>query len=81
MKKRIPWIEEPGGLQSLEWQRIGLDCAHSAAIQWNVSQPYNMNFVPIHPTCMSLESLCLVKESSRTTSNYVVVFYKILIIG
>ena len=20
---RIPWIEEPGGLQSMEWQRVG----------------------------------------------------------
>ena len=22
---KIPWIEEPGGLQSLEWQRVGRD--------------------------------------------------------
>ena len=22
---RIPWTEEPGGLQSMEWQRVGLD--------------------------------------------------------
>ena len=23
---RIPWIEEPGGLQSMESQRVGHDC-------------------------------------------------------
>ena len=22
---RIPWTEEPGGLQSMEWQRVGQD--------------------------------------------------------
>ena len=22
---RIPWTEEPGGLQSMEWQRVGHD--------------------------------------------------------
>ena len=22
---RIPWTEEPGGLQSVEWQRVGHD--------------------------------------------------------
>ena len=22
---RIPWAEEPGGLQSMGWQRVGLD--------------------------------------------------------
>ena len=22
---RIPWTEEPGGLQSMWWQRVGLD--------------------------------------------------------
>ena len=29
---RIPWTEEPGGLQSTESQRIGSDRAHTA--QW-----------------------------------------------
>ena len=24
---QIPWTEEPGGLQSTGWQRVGPDCA------------------------------------------------------
>ena len=46
---KAPWTEEHGGLQSMGWQRIRLDCTHSTSIQWNISQPYNMNFVLIHP--------------------------------
>ena len=23
---KIPWMEEPGGLQSMGWQRVGQDC-------------------------------------------------------
>ena len=46
---KAPWTEKHGGVQSMGWQRIGLDCAHSTSIQWNISQPYNMNFVLIHP--------------------------------
>ena len=26
---KIPWMEEPGGLQSMELQRVGHDCATS----------------------------------------------------
>ena len=25
----IPWTEKPGGLQSMEWQSVGYDLAHS----------------------------------------------------
>ena len=28
---RIPWTEEPGGLQSIGSQRVGHDCAHMHA--------------------------------------------------
>ena len=36
---RIPWTEEPGGLQSVEWQRAGYDSsnlarAHAAGVGW-----------------------------------------------
>ena len=36
---RIPWTEEPGGLQSMEWQRVGHDssdlaCTHAAGVGW-----------------------------------------------
>ena len=27
---RIPWTEEPGGLQSISWQRVGHDWSHLA---------------------------------------------------
>ena len=31
---RIPWIEEPGGLQLMESQRIGQDCVTNRRRQW-----------------------------------------------
>ena len=41
---RIPWTEEPGGLQSIGSQRIGhdrSDLAHSTA---NLSEDFNLQF-------------------------------------
>ena len=29
---RTPWMEEPGGLQSMVSQRVGLDCATSLSL-------------------------------------------------
>ena len=29
---KIPWIEEPGGLQSMRWQRVGHDWATSLSL-------------------------------------------------
>ena len=29
---RTPWIEEPGGLQFMELQRVGQDCEQSPAV-------------------------------------------------
>ena len=35
----IPWTEEPGGLQSMELQRVGHDRAHTPIIQfWCLTQ-------------------------------------------
>ena len=35
----IPWTEEPGGLQSMELQRVGHDRAHTPIIQfWRLTQ-------------------------------------------
>ena len=34
---RIPWTEEPGGLQSTGWQRVGHDRATSLSTEENVN--------------------------------------------
>ena len=41
---RIPWTEEPGGLQSTGLQRVGHDCSHLAHITY-VRRPDPMDCV------------------------------------
>ena len=41
---RIPWTEEPGGLQSMGSQRVGHDCEHTA------HSSTRLVFVPEGPT-------------------------------
>ena len=38
LAQRIPWTEEPGGLQSIESQKVGYDWSDLARTQrWNMS--------------------------------------------
>ena len=38
---RIPWKEEPDGLQSMAWQRVGHDCSELACM---ARTPVNLKF-------------------------------------
>ena len=40
---KIPWIEEPGGLQSMESQRVGHDLANKPSMAQHMGQGSQIN--------------------------------------
>ena len=68
---RIPWTEEPGGLQSMGWQRVGMFNPHVQKIPWRRKWQPTPVFLPgeFHGQRSLLGySPWGRKESQRTTS-------------
>ena len=45
---RIPWTEEPGGLQSIGSQRVRHDCSnlpHTHTMDWGISRAFIYDFI------------------------------------
>ena len=66
---RIPWTQEPGGLQSIGWHKVGHDwgdlaCTHAPSPRWTTWQVECVCgiLVPTHP---SAEHLCVTTEPER----------------
>ena len=43
---KIPWAEEPGGLQSMGSLRVGHDCALLTFMHWMKEMAYHSMFLP-----------------------------------
>ena len=53
----IPWTEEPGGLQSMGWQRVGYNSAteHTRTFSWPMSKtPHSAPLSPTSPWLLGL---------------------------
>ena len=46
---RIPWTEEPGGLQSTGWQTVGRDWATNTSLQTSCFFPLQFVMLPVTP--------------------------------
>ena len=42
---KIPWTEEPGGLQSVGWQRVGLGWVQATTVAWMLLMPSFPNLI------------------------------------
>ena len=61
---RIPWTEEPGGLQSMGSQGVRHDCSNLAWVHTHVMTSNSFLFIPIYyflVTLLLLLSLCQVR--------------------
>ena len=61
---RIPWTEEPGGLQSMRLQRVGHDQATEQ------SQAYTSDFSHTVSLCEKLKHLCEILRSSNCSRRH-----------
>ena len=57
---RIPWTEEPGGLQSIGWQRVRLNCSDLACTHTNLMR----RVVVLPPVVVTF--MCELKLDSNT---------------
>ena len=51
---RIPWMEEPGGLQSMGLQRVGYDCTTSLSLF--MSQPVMLKKMKLNGSLKTYET-------------------------